>query len=675
MAYKSVPLESKENNASERNKEEMEESDVGSVREDTEEALKKKLMFKEKDISLVKLLFHLCQGHDYFIMVIGLIGALGSGVAMPMIAYLSGDMFSQVGGDAEQNTGSMTYEDTLKLFDAIDDALMTQVYRFLYIGIGMFFANLFNAGGWTYVGLRATYTLKKRYFTKIFEQEQGWFDANNAFEFATKVQAQLEQVEIGISDKIGVIIQQFAQVIAGLCIAFTSSWKLTLVMLCVAPFIVIDMLILITALKTGIVLGRRTYEKAGGMAEEVLYNIKTVSSFSNFEFETKRFNKVIDKVHALNKGVMIKLGGCMGALIFFMNLSFSISFIYARHLILNHEYNSSTGREFKGGDVFTVIMSTVMSIMSLGMIGPTLKMVQESCTATSDYFTLVERKVEIDTSESTYRPKKDDVKGKIEFKNVEFFYPSDEDRRKILHGINLTFEAGKKVALVGESGCGKSTTVNLIERLYEPTGGEVLIDGINIKKYDLPYLRTLIGYVQQEPVLFNRSIEDNLMFGREDVIEDQKLGDPRELMQNACDEAFASEFIRKLPDKYQYVVGVKGNKLSGGQKQRLAIARAILTKPKILILDEATSALDNKSEKEVQRALDNISGKNVTTVIIAHRLSTIKNADLIYAIKEGKVIESGTHEELVAKKGYYEGLVRSQMGQEELEKKEENLEK
>ena len=186
----------------------------------------------------------------------------------------------------------------------------------------------------------------------------------------------------------------------------------------------------------------------------------------------------------------------------------------------------------------------------------------------------------------------------------------------------------------------------------------------------------MIGYVQQEPVLFNTSIRDNLIFGREEQL--RSIGDIDQLIKEACDDAYASEFINNLPDGVNYVVGIKGAKLSGGQKQRIAIARAILAKPKILILDEATSALDNKSEKEVQRALDNISQRNVTTVIIAHRLSTIKNADLIYACKGGKVLEQGTHKELLEKGGYYAGLVRSQLAQDEIEtqnKKEEILRK
>ena len=358
----------------------------------------------------------------------------------------------------------------------------------------------------------------------------------------------------------------------------------------------------------------------------------------------------------------------IGLLIFFLNATQTISLSYGRTLI-RKDINANKGQDFTGADVIGVTFSTLMAIMGFGLIAPNIKIIQESCTASSDYFTLVEREPAMDFSQSVEKPDRDSIQGRIEFRNVVFKYPSDPNERIILKGINLLFEPGKKVALVGESGCGKSTTVNLIERLYETTAGEIFIDGIEIKRFDVKYLRSLIGYVQQEPVLFNKSIRENLIFGRDEQL--KELGDVDEMIQTSCDEAYASDFIKNLPNELNYVVGIKGSKLSGGQKQRVAIARAIMAKPKILILDEATSALDNKSEKEVQRALDNISSKNVTTVIIAHRLSTIKNADLIYAIKEGTVIEQGTHKELLEKHGYYAGLVKSQLAQDEIETKEE----
>ena len=634
-----------------------------------DDQLKKNLMFEEKKISVFKLLGHLSTTQIKIVMIFATIGSLGAGVAMPIIAYVCGDMFSSTNMD-ESEIKKMSREEIDKIREESYDKMQTLVYRFLWIGAIMFVCHFLNTSCWTFAGLKQTFAMKTNYFTVILKQEQGWFDAHNAFEFATKVQAQLEQVELGIGEKVGGILMALSQLISGLIIAFTTSWKLTLVMLCVSPLILASVCYLVHALRTGIIMGRKTFEKAGGIAEEMLYNIKTVASFANFDFEMRRYNRKVDLCYQLDLGTVFRLGISIAGLIFSLNCSFAVAFLYGKKLIDDGE-QLNNGDQITGGNVTTVIMSTVMAIMSLGMIAPTLKMVQEACVASSDYFTLVERKPEIDLENSTQKPPRDSMEGKIEFKNISFYYPSDPNKRIILDGLNLLFEPGKKVALVGESGCGKSTTVNLIERLYETSGGTVEIDGRNIRDYDLHYLRGLIGYVQQEPVLFNRSIRDNLIFGREEYI--KSLGDIDKLIQEACDDAYATEFINLLPDKFNYKVGIKGGKLSGGQKQRIAIARAILCKPKILILDEATSALDNKSEKEVQRALDHISQKNVTTVIIAHRLSTIKNADLIYAIKGGKVIEQGTHQELLDKNGYYAGLVRSQLAQDELESKEANL--
>ena len=632
--------------------------------ENADNELKKNLLFEEKSVTIFHLYGHLSQPIDYLYMLLGTIGSIGSGISMPIMAFLSSDLFSDIGNTSE----SISPDQIDEMREVVKKSMNKQVKRFLLFGVMAFVCNFLNVCFWSLVGQRCMHQMKRNYFNTILSQEQGWFDAHNAFEFATKVQAQLEQVEMGIGDKFGQIIMMLSQCVAGFVIAFITSWKITLVMLCVAPFIVGVLLFMVNSMRTGIIMGRKTYEKAGGIAEEMLYNIKTVASFSNFEFEQKRFNEKIEICYQLDLATVFKLGISIGLLIFFLNSTMTVAMSYGRTLI-KKDYNNNKGRDFTGGDVITVTFCTLMAIMGFGLIAPNIKIIQESCTASSDYFTLYEREPEMDFSQSVEKPPRDSIQGRIEFKNVFFKYPSDPNERIILKGINLLFEPGKKVALVGESGCGKSTTVNLIERLYETTSGEVLIDGMDIKRFDIKYLRSLIGYVQQEPVLFNKSIRDNLIFGREEHI--KTLGNIGELIQNACDEAYATDFINNLPDQLNYVVGIKGSKLSGGQKQRIAIARAILAKPKILILDEATSALDNKSEKEVQRALDNISSKNVTTVIIAHRLSTIKNSDLIYAIKEGIVIEQGTHKELLKKQGYYAGLVKSQLAQDEIETKEE----
>jgi ATP-binding cassette subfamily B (MDR/TAP) protein 1 len=218
---------------------------------------------------------------------------------------------------------------------------------------------------------------------------------------------------------------------------------------------------------------RKTYERAGGAAEEMLYNIKTIASFSNFEFEIDRFNRLIDIVHYFDRKKAFILGATIGAALFFIYVTFFTATMYSRKLRGEDVWNDNAGEPFSLGDIVTVVFSTLVAILSIGFTAPNLKIIQESAIASSDYFTLYEREPQMDFSQSIEKPPRDQVQGRIEFKNVNFIYPSDPNKRLILKDLNLTIEPGKKVALVGESGCGKSTTVNLIERLYEATSGEV----------------------------------------------------------------------------------------------------------------------------------------------------------------------------------------------------------
>ena len=625
---------------------------------------KKILIFDKTKVSVFRLYFHLSNKFDFFLMILGLVGSIFTGASNPIMAYLTGSTTSEASLGTEGNINSMNETQKKIFFKEFKKNMDKKVSEFLIYGMTSFIAAFMSNFFWYYASLRQMHHLKEKYFARILMQEQGWFDQNNVYEFATKVQVQLDQIELGVGEKFGTLVESISTFITGLIISFLSSWKLTLIILCVSPFLALCTIYMITSSRKSLSLSRKAYETAGGIAEEVLYNIKTVVSFGHFDFEKQRFGYYADLVRQFDAKAGFKYAIATAGVNFFSFLSYFVCILYARSLLSKENNNN-----IKPGDIMTVCLSTIMAISSFGMMAPNISIIQEACIASSDYFTLVDRKIHIIESESNYMPSRDTIKGRIEFKNIDFIYPSDENRRKILDGLNLVFEPGQKIALVGESGCGKSTTVNLIERLYEPTEGEVLLDGVNIKKYDLNYLRSLIGYVQQEPVLFNSSIKDNIIFGRQELIENEFGNDIDNLIKDACNDTYAKEFIDKIPEKYDYIVGVKGSKLSGGQKQRIAIARAILCKPKILILDEATSALDNKSEKKVQKALDNISQKNVTTVIIAHRLSTVQNADVIYAIKNGKVVEKGTHEELLKLNGYYASLVKSQINSAEIQEK------
>ena len=487
-----------------------------------EEVKKTNLVFEEKQISPFKLYFHLSGPYEILLMILGTICALGSGVAAPLMCYLFGDMandFSEANVDenqvdllkqllncknkeqAEALAGGnsdrawsygQVYLKATDLFHTFDDNVDSLVRKLLIIGSTMFVAFGGQKFFWCYCGMRQMHHLKEKYFAVILRQEQGWFDANNAYEFSTKVQAQFEQIALGVGEKFGILLQSGSQIICGLIIAFFKSWLLTLVMIAISPSILACVILLVCLSRRPMIGSRKTYERAGGAAEEMLYNIKTITSFSNFEFEIDRFNRLIDIVHFFDRKKAFILGATIGAALFFIYVTFFTAAIYSRKLRGEDVWNDNAGEPFSLGDIVTVVFCTLVAILSIGFTAPNLKIIQESAIASSDYFTLYEREPQMDFSQSIEKPPRDQVKGRIEFKNVNFIYPSDPNKRLILKDLNLTIEPGKKVALVGESGCRKSTTVNLIERLYEATSGEVLIDGINIKRYNLPYLRSLI---------------------------------------------------------------------------------------------------------------------------------------------------------------------------------------
>ncbi|EDN06401.1 multidrug resistance protein 4 [Histoplasma mississippiense (nom. inval.)] len=272
-------------------------------------------------------------------------------------------------------------------------------------------------------------------------------------------------------------------------------------------------------------------------------------------------------------------------------------------------------------------------------------------SAATEFKRLFERKPVIDTW-STDGEVLETVEGTIEFRDVHFRYPTRPEQ-PILRGLNLTVKPGQYVALVGASGCGKSTTIALLERFYDPLAGGVYMDGKEITRLNVSSYRSFLSLVSQEPTLYQGSIRDNILLGVD--VDDV----PEEQIIQACKSANIYDFIISLPDGFSTIVGSKGSMLSGGQKQRIAIARALIRDPKVLLLDEATSALDSESEKVVQAALD-AAAKGRTTIAVAHRLSTIQKADVIYVIDQGRVVESGTHNELLGNKGRYFELVSLQ---------------
>ena len=406
---------------------------------------KKNLLFDLKDVSVFRLYFHLSNKFEYFLMIMGFIGSIATGASNPLMAYLTGSTTSDASESATDRLEEMTDEEKQVFFAAFKKTMNKKVKEFMIYGVASFVAAFISNFFWEYASLRQMHHLKEKYFARILMQEQGWFDQNNAFEFATKVQVQLEQIELGVGEKFGTLVECASTFITGLIIAFFASWKLTLIILCVAPFLAACIIYMVTSMRKSLFLSRKAYETAGGVAEEVLYNIKTVVSFGNFDFERQRFGHYIDLVHELDKQSGFKLAISSGAVNFFYFLSYFVCVMYAKSLL------SKTNPSIKPGDVMTVCFATTMAVASFGMMAPNISIIQEACVAASDYFTLLDRKAEIDESNSTYRPPRDSVRGRIEFKNIQFIYPSDVNKRKILDGLNIVLEPGQKVALVGEN--------------------------------------------------------------------------------------------------------------------------------------------------------------------------------------------------------------------------------
>jgi ATP-binding cassette subfamily B protein len=329
-------------------------------------------------------------------------------------------------------------------------------------------------------------------------------------------------------------------------------------------------------------------------------------------------------------------------------------------LVLGYGGNLVLNKEMTMGDLTSFVVYSGMIASSLGTVSGVYFELLKSLGATERVYGIITRipSIPISTDEyESYGGKKrlinsiSNLEGEIRFDNVTFTYPMRVDR-VVLHSLNLELHPGRVVALVGESGGGKSTCTQLIQRFYDPDSGSITLDGIDLRDIDPKYLREQIGVVSQEPYLFATTIRDNIKYSRDNATEEDVI--------SAARQANAHDFITQFPQGYNTLVGERGTQLSGGQKQRVAIAQAILKKPKILLLDEATSALDSESEHLVQQALERLmQGK--TVLVIAHRLSTVRNADVVCVMKQGVIIERGTHVELIERGGYYKQLVDRQL--------------
>uniref|UniRef100_A0A8C1Q8V2 ABC-type xenobiotic transporter n=1 Tax=Cyprinus carpio TaxID=7962 RepID=A0A8C1Q8V2_CYPCA len=575
--------------------------------------------------------FRYADGVDIFLMLLGTIMSMANGAVLPLMVIVFGDMTNSFVDDTIADNLPPSFPKTNNnIWHAINYSIM---------GFVVLVAAYMQVAFWTLAAGRQVKKLRKKFFHSIMKQEIGWFDVNETGQLNTRLTDDVYKINEGIGDKLGMLLQSLSTFLAGIIIGFVKGWKLTLVILAISPLLGISAAIIGKVMTSFTSREQTAYAKAGAVAEEVLSSIRTVFAFGGQKKEILRYHKNLEDAKNIGIRKAITVNIAMGFTFFMIFMSYALAFWYGSTLILAGEYDI--------GMLLTVI---VIGAYGIGQTSPNIQSFSSARGAAHKVFQIIDHEPKINSfSEEGY--KLDFVKGNIEFKNIHFTYPSRQDV-KVLNGMNLKVMSGQTIALVGSSGCGKSTTIQLLQRFYDPQEGTVTIDGHDIRSLNVRGLRELIGVVSQEPVLFATTIAENIRYGRQDVTQEE--------IEQAAHEANAYDFIMKLPDKFETLAGERGTQMSGGQKQRIAIARALVRNPKILLLDEATSALDAESETIVQAALDKVRlGR--TTIIVAHRLSTIRNADVIAGFQNGEIVELGTHDELMERKGIYQSLVTMQV--------------
>ncbi|KAM9310241.1 ATP-dependent translocase ABCB1-like [Pholidichthys leucotaenia] len=590
--------------------------------------------------------FRFADRWDIVMLLTGTLMAMANGVVLPVMCIVFGEMTDSFVGQASMN---MTNPNLTVI--NLEEEMTGYAINYSIMGAVVLVAAYLQVSLWTLAAGRQVKRIRTLFFHRIMQQDVGWFDVNEIGELNTRLTDDVYKIQEGIGDKAGMLIQGFSTFIAAFVIGFIQGWKLTLVILAVSPLLMICAALFSRMLTSFTTKEQAAYAKAGAVAEEVLSAIRTVFAFNGQEKEIERYHKNLEDAKRMGIRKAMSANISMGFTFLIIYATYALAFWYGSTLILSDEYSIGT--------VLTVFFVVLIGAFAVGQTSPNIQTFASARGAAYKVYSIIDHKPAINSySEEGYKPEA--IKGNIEFNGIRFSYPSRLDVQ-VLNNMNLSVKSGQTMALVGSSGCGKSTTIQLLQRFYDPQEGAVFVDGHDIRTLNVRHLREMIGVVSQEPILFATTIAENIRYGRLDVTQEE--------IEQAAREANAYDFIMGLPDKFETLVGDRGTQMSGGQKQRIAIARALVRNPKILLLDEATSALDAESETTVQAALDKVRlGR--TTLVVAHRLSTIRNADVIAGFEDGRVVELGTHSQLMEKEGVYHKLVKMQTFEEEKEEVE-----
>ena len=501
---------------------------------------------------------------------------------------------------------------------------------FLLRGLGGFLGGYYIA----YVGRNIVHKIRTQVFDRYLKMPTHYFDNNSSGHLVSRITYNVEQVSSASTDAVTIIVREGLTVVGLMAVMLTSNWKLTLIFLALGP--VIGFLVGYVG-KRFRVLSKRIMGSVGNVTHvtsEVVTGFRVVRIFGGEEYETRRFGEA--SKYNLKQSLKLELTKAISTPVIQAMVALAISILV--WLALAPEVR---GGMSAGGFVVIIAAASTMAkpIRQLTQVN---EKIQRGVAAARDLFAVMDSEPEKD--EGVYTVER--VKGEISLQDVTFRY--EGTHRDVLKGINLTIKPGETIALVGRSGSGKSTLANLIPRFYDLTAGSIKLDGVNIEAYSLRSLRDQIALVTQNVTLFNDSLAKNIAYGSLE-------GTSLETLRNVAKQANALSFIDDKEEGFDTVVGDNGIALSGGQRQRIAIARALLKDAPVLILDEATSALDTESEKMIQGELDLLM-EGRTTIVIAHRLSTVESADKIIVMDEGRIVEQGSHETLLAMNGEYAKL-------------------
>ncbi|XP_057516104.1 ABC transporter B family member 13-like [Amaranthus tricolor] len=588
-------------------------------------------------------LFSAADNFDYFLMFFGALGACVHGAVLPIFFILFGGMIDSLGKLSSDPHNMSTHVAKYALY-------------LVYLGLVTFVSSWIGVALWMQTGERQTARLRLQYVEAVLKKDINFFDTvaqNKNLVFHISSDAILVQDAIG--DKIGHSLRYLSQFVVGFLLGFITVWKLSLVTLAIVPLIAVAGGFYTVILSTLSQKVEAAYSESGKIAEEVISQVRTVYSYVGESRAVERYTRSLEKVVKFGKRSGIAKGLGIGFTYALLLSSWAFLLWYASILIRHNETN--------GGKAFTTILNVIFSGFGLGQAAPSLAAVAKGRAAVGNIISMI--KTNNDSSKrldsGITLPK---ITGEIEFREVSFAYPSRTNM--IFEGLSFYISSGKSFAVVGPSGSGKSTIISLVQRFYDPSSGSIFLDGNDLRNLQLKWFRQQMGLVNQEPVLFATTIAENIRYGREDAGIQQVV--------EAAKVANAHSFIQLLPDGYHTQVGEGGTQLSGGQKQRIAIARAMIRNPKILLLDEATSALDSESEILVQKALDEITSDR-TTIVVAHRMSTVRHVDQIIVLNNGRVVESGTHAQLIEKEGEYATLIKLQGTEYEPDKTAKSYEK